>query len=347
MAAVRAVAARRRAHLAVFDATTLTAKSVKEQLIERSFPVASMNLFTSRDDPEANLSEFAGEAKLITAPEIDTLGKLDIAFLCGTREQGTLYLDWAGTKGFSAIDLTTAACESARTPLVNAAVNPHEIPPGPGVIATPHPIALFISSLLDPIRSGCGLTDATVVVIEPASDGGDAGIEELHRQTVGALNFQDLPREIFGRQLAFNVIPSFLQKTGPEGAGGRPERLEGQVLKVTGGGYGLALEVVQAPVFHCHAALARVVLGAGRGREDLAAALEASPEIRVLGDDEPATPVERAGQSGVMVAGLRAAGAPPAFWLWAVFDNLISGTTLNAVRIAETLLKRGFARGDA
>ena len=107
MAVDRIASRRRPAHLALFDATTLTARAVKEQLLERSFPIASIRLFGSSSDAEANLSEFGGEAMLVSVPDIDALGKLDIGFLCGTREDGARYLDWAARRKFVAIDLTS------------------------------------------------------------------------------------------------------------------------------------------------------------------------------------------------------------------------------------------------
>ena len=346
MAGAETSVARRAAHLAVFDATTFLARGIKEQLVERSFPVASMRLFTSQVSEEVILNEFAGEPKLVTAPDLEALEQLDIAFLCGAREDGARFLPWAARKGFAAIDLTTAACEAPDVPLVNAGVNLKSIPRGAGIIATPHPVALLLSTLLDPIRRGCGLREAVAVVFEPASHSGEAGIEELYRQTVGVLNFQEAPRDVFGRQLAFNMIPSFIRRAGGPDDTGAPGRIERQVLRVTEGEYRLAVEVVQAPVFHVHAALLRVVLEEGRDGADLAGALGDGREIRVLGEGDPATPVERAGQSGVVVSGIRSAGeAPPAFWLWALFDNLISGAALNAVRIAEALMLRRGARG--
>ena len=88
MGAVKAPPAARGARLALFEATSLTAKGVKDQLAARSFPVTSVRLFTSSTDPDANLTEFKGEAMLVTAPDEEGLGSLDIAFLCGGREEG-------------------------------------------------------------------------------------------------------------------------------------------------------------------------------------------------------------------------------------------------------------------
>lgn len=347
MAAPESARDARRAHLAVFEATSLTAKGVKEQLVARSFPAASMRLYTSSRDPEANLSEWNGEAMLVTAPDEEALGRLDIAFLCGTRKEGALYLDWPRRRGFVAIDLTSAASGSERVPLINASVNPEAIARHPAVIATPHPAAQMVSSLLAPIHKGPGLLEATVVVFQPASALGDAGIEELYQQTVGLLNFREIPRELFGRQVAFNLVPSSLYAGEGVPGDAHPRRLQDEVLRVTGGAYGLSLEVVLAPVFHCHAVLARVALPRGTGRSDLMAAFERSDDVRLARAGHPPTPVDQAGKPGIALAGFEPAGGESAFWFWAVADDLHAGAALNAVRIAETVLAGGFDRGDA
>ncbi|HKN46705.1 MAG TPA: Asd/ArgC dimerization domain-containing protein, partial [Candidatus Polarisedimenticolia bacterium] len=279
----REATARRRAHVAVFDANTLIAKGIKEQLISRSFPLASVRLFTSKDDPDSNLTDFDGEAMLLTQPDPDSLGSLDIAFLCGSREEGARYLEWPGRKGFVAIDLTTRSNASEDVPLVNAGVNPEAITSRPGVIATPHPIAQLLSTLLAPIVRRCGLREAAAIVFQPASEAGEEGIDELYRQAVSLMNFQDLPREVFGKQIAFNLVPSFLYEEEKVPGGARPPALEREVLKITGGEYSLSVDVVLVPVFHCHAVLASLRLPAGRAREDLLASFRSVEEIRVAG----------------------------------------------------------------
>lgn len=344
MARREMVAAGRRAHIAVFEATSLIAKGLKDHLVARAFPAASVRLFTSSDNPDANLTEYGGEPKLVTRPDLDDLGELDIAFLCGTAGEVARYLDWPGRAGFTAIDLSSAALATG-APVVNVGVNPEAIAAGPGVIAAPGPIPHLLSSLLAPILRGPGLVEAVVVVFPPASELGEPGIEELYQQTLGILNFQDPPKDVFGDQLAFNLIPASLH-----GPGGRPENvrteegLEREVRAVTGGAYGLAVQVVLAPVFHGHAVLARVTLPAGAGSEALSRSLRGSGTgVALAGAADRPTPVGRAGQEGILVSGLRPAG-DNAFWIWAVSDNLAGGAALNAVRIAETLLERGLGR---
>ncbi|HXH27467.1 MAG TPA: Asd/ArgC dimerization domain-containing protein, partial [Candidatus Polarisedimenticolia bacterium] len=324
----------------------LTGKGIKELLVSRSFPTASVRLFATRTDPEANLTEFAGEAMLVTEPDPDALGRLDLAFFCGTPDEGARYLDWPRQRGFVGIDLTTASNGAEGVPLVNMTVNPEEVSPAPGIIATPHPIAQLVSNLLAPVVQGCGPVEAAAVVFQPASECGEGGIEELYQQTLGLLNFQDQPQRIFGRQLAFNLIPASIYGSGTEPGGARRRHLEQEVRKVARGDYRLSLQVVLAPVFHGHAALLHLVLPPGVSKDALLGCYSDSDEVTLGRPGEPATPVERAGQPGVRIGVIDPGGSPSTYWIWAVSDNLVSGTALNAVRIAETLLERGLA-GDA
>jgi aspartate-semialdehyde dehydrogenase len=344
MAAPEIARIRRRADVALFDATTLAAKGVKDQLIARSFPTASVRMFTSSTDPEFNLTEFAGEPVLLSRPDLDTLGNLDIAFLCGTRQEGEAYLDWAGRGGFTAIDLTGASSGASGIPLVNATVNPEAIPEDPGVVSAPHAVAQMLSTLLAPVRRHCGLNEALIVVLQPASERGQEGIDELYRQSTSLMNFQEMPKEVFGRQLAFNLVPGWLAEEA-KGVSATRADLERQVLRVTGGGYALGIQIIDAPVFHGHAVMAHLALREGMGPEDLLASYRGIDDVGIGRRGDAVTPVERAGDGRILVAGVQPGLHPSSFWFWAVADDLAGGRSRNAVRIAEAILERGPGKG--
>ena len=339
--------AERGAHLAVFDAQTLVAKGVRDHLVGRAFPIASMRFFASRVDPEVNLTEFAGEAMFVSEPDPEALGPLDIAFFCGSRPDAERYLSWPAERGFTAIDLTSAVRPEQDGPPINVAVNADRLARAQRLVATPHPIALMLSTVLAAAKRGCGLRDTAVTAFQPVSEAGEEGINELYRQTLGLLNFQEYPQEIFGRQLAFNLVPAFAY--GKDAVPGRIDgRIEEEIRLIAGPGFDLSVGVVLAPVFHCHAAMARLVLAPGRGPAELTAALSAVPDVRVEATGARVTPVDRAGEPGILVAGPWPAGAPNAWWIWIVSDNLRAGAALNAVRIAETLWRRdGVTKGEA
>jgi aspartate-semialdehyde dehydrogenase len=339
MAAPEVARFRRRARLALFDATTLTARGVKDRLAARSFPSASIRLFTSKNDPDFNLTEVAGEPVVMTNPDFETLGDLDVAFLCGTRAEGETYLDWAERGGFFAVDLTGASAGAPSIPLVNAGVNPDALPAKPGVIASPSAAAQMLSSLLAPVRRRCGLREAVIVVLRPASERGQAGIDELYQQALSLMNFQEMPKEVFGRQLAFNLVPAWPAEGAKKPDSARAE-LERQVLRVTGGGYGLSVQVIDAPVFHGHAVMAHLVLREGTGAGDVLAAFEGTDDVRIGRPGDKVTPVERAGDGELLVTGVQPGLQPSAFWVWSVSDDLAGGRSRNAVRIAEAILER-------
>lgn len=105
----------------------------------------------------------------------------------------------------------------------------------------------------------------------------------------------------------------------------------------------VTIEIVMAPVFHCHSAFLHLELSGAPGRERVEAVLRESEGIQMPGPGDPITPAERAGKPGVAVSGIRPTGQDGAYWLWGVTDNLQSGSALNAVRIAETILARRVA----
>jgi len=329
-----------RPHLAVFDATTLLAKAVRDQLVARKLPTRSVRLFTSSDDPEANLTEFGGEAMMVSKPDLETLGALDIAFFCGSSREGALYLDWPRQAGFVAIDLTSASQALKDVPVVNVGVNPDAIGNRPVWIATPQPASQILSNLLAPVERRLGLRSCAAVILQPVSELGDEGVSELYQQTVGLLNFKEMPTAVFGRQMAFNVLPSELAPRGGPSGGPAPARVESEVRAILGRPVEVSVEIVQVPVFHCHAVAAHLVLPEPAGRDRLLECFRGGVDFVIASPGGPATPVERAGETSMLVAGVRETG-PGSFWLWAVADNLVAGVVQNAVRIAETLIERG------
>jgi aspartate-semialdehyde dehydrogenase len=179
------------------------------------------------------------------------------------------------------------------------------------------------------------------VAFQPAAQSGEGGIEELYRQTTGLLNFQEVPQEVFSRQLAFNLIPpSFAPDSlGPsDSAGSLSVEITSEVSSILGRSPALSVEVIRAPVFHCQSAMVHVELEPGKTKEDLLAACRGSGDIVVDASGKRATPVDRAGAAGILLAGVSSAETECSFWLWALCDDGVSGNGLNAVRIAESVL---------
>ena len=327
-------------HVALFDSSTLLGKGVKSHLKRRKFPLGSVRLFdTGAMEEGGNLAEFAGEAMLAVRPALAELAPVDLAFYCGPSGTGSQYLDWPTRGKFTAIDLTLAANRRREVPVVNAAVNPERLHPHQGLLASPHPISQFLSTLLAPLARRLPVTEAVSLVLQPASEAGELGLEELYRQTVGVLNFTEVPREQFGRVLAFNLLPYEPGTTG----GISEEEIGREIGAILGPrSFPQAVRVLQAPVFHCHSFLCRVRFAAAVEAEKIREVLSEEPSVSIRPSGEGATPAELAGAESIVVGELRPDGSVPhTFWFWGITDNLATGVALNAVRMAEVLLDSG------
>lgn len=325
--------------IAITGAAGVVGRAVREITAKRQVPVERVRLL-ERPAEEAIISEYAGQAVLISTLEPDSLSDRDLVFLCGNAEESAVCLGWARKRESLFIDLSGAGSEVPEVPVIIAGVNLATLQDRPATIAAPHPIAFALASALSPIERGFGIERAEAVVLRPVSDFGEPGVEELHRQTVGLLNFTDYPREIFGRQVAFNLLPqSALERSG----GGTP--LEARISHEVAGILGwdqvrLALKTLIAPVFHGHSILVHLEPRQGADRKGLERLLGESEGLAVGPAPEGGvSPVEVAGQKEIRIVEISPDGlATRGFWLSIVASDLAGDAARNAVEIAARLL---------
>ncbi len=327
-------------NIALFDASTLVGKGVKTHLLQRGFPVGQVRSFdTGAVEEGGNLTEFDGEAMLAVRPDPDAMTQVDLAFFCGAPGTGEGLLDWPERGGFTAIDLTHSANRKDGVPVVNAGVNPRAIHSLPGIVASPHPISQFLSTFLAPLSRALPLEEAVCLVMQPASEAGEEGVAELHKQTVGVLSFAEVPKQRFERVLAFNVMPATLGR----GSGFSEDWITRETQAIVGGKPFLhALRVLLVPVFHCHSFCCWVRFAHAVDQTGIRKALASEPSLRILEGSGAATPAELAGEEGILLQVRCDPAARNGAWFWGVTDNLAAGAALNAVRLAEYLVSSGF-----
>ncbi|MFQ5700914.1 MAG: Asd/ArgC dimerization domain-containing protein [Acidobacteriota bacterium] len=328
------------ARIAFFGPLTLLAREIRTALEGRAFPIADVKLFD--EGAEGTLGEFAGEAVVVTRPE-ENAG-IDIAFMCGSARETVPYLDWPSRDGFVAIDLSGAARERAQIPIVHAEINPGDIVRGANgksggcpaqVIAAPHAVSHNLSTIGASAARAGRLQRIEAVSLRPASDLGQEAVDELYRQTLGLLNFSDVPKEVFGRQLAFNVVPSTsVSRSRAEGFDERVREETRRILGLAPGSVCLASSFV--PVFHGHALFVTLTFREKVDHDALKNVMGAMRGLRVVEDGDDFSPVDLAGTEDIAVMDLAPDGKhPERATLWCFCDNLKGGAALNAVRIAE------------
>ncbi len=213
------------------------------------------------------------------------------------------------------------------------------VPGTPTLYVSPHPAVIVISSLLLRLAARFELKSAVAQIFGSASESGPRGIEELQKQTVNLLSFQKIPQQVFGAQLAFNLL-SRLGRTGSGEVAALESRVRQQLREYLDNRVPLpALRLLQVPMFYAVGASLYVETLEPIAPEIAAAAL-AGDRIRVRKPSQDApTPVEVTGSKDILVDSIaRDADHPNGLWIWAVADNLHLAAG-NAVEIAESLHK--------
>lgn len=325
--------------VAIVGASTLKGKEVKEVLAERKFPASGITLF-DEEELVGHLTEVQGEPAFVKTPGMGSFENTAFAFFTAAPLFTRNYWKLAQREGARIIDLSEALEDDVPGAPVVAPLATGRVPEASAsVFIAPHAAALVIALVLARLAERVPVSRMIVNVFEPASERGLAGVDELHKQTVGLLSFKGWPREVFEAQSAFNMLPSL-------GEGVRPTLLQVEQLiaRQIGrmGGPDIprpSVRVVQGSMFHSHSFSFYVELAAKHPLEDLHAALQAPPFDLRLADVEPPSPVGAAASSDVQIGDIRPDAAHErGYWIWAAADNLRL-MAVNAVQTAELLAR--------
>ncbi|MGH9868403.1 MAG: Asd/ArgC dimerization domain-containing protein [Candidatus Polarisedimenticolia bacterium] len=333
--------------LAFFGSMTLLAREMRAVLEKRPFLVTDVRLYDAAG--EGALSEYAGEALVVSRPDEDAILGLDIAFYCGTTAEMAPYLDWPARRGFTAIDLSGASLDRPDVPLIHTDINAADLGrAGAAVplVAAPHAISHNIATLAAASAEAGALKAIRAVALRPASEMGEAGIEELQRQTVGLLNFHEVPHDVFGRQMAFNIIPS-RGMAAIEAVVLEPRIRREAALLSRLDVASVSLATAFVPVFHGHALHLTLEFEQAVTMAALESSLRQARGVRLVEDPAEFSPVDLAGEESVAVSAMPIdGGASRVVMLWSFCDNLRGGAALNAIRIAERVadLRQGMGR---
>lgn len=317
--------------VAVLGACTPCGALVREALGEKRVAGSRVSLFGTVEG-DAVLSEYRGEARLIQAPDLEEIARHDVIFVCEDsaaaaaaverRRPSALVVDLVGSRGAS------------EAPLVHSTLNPEAARAPGGVLRAPHAIACVLAEALLPVERSAGIRSAAAVVLRPAADFGEPGLEELRDQTVGLLRFVEPPKTVFGgRQLAFNVIPECA--LGEVVEAGLERRVSTEVASLLGWGEPrLAVALVAAPIFHGHAASVRIVPGRALAEAELRSAIANGGSSRREASAQVVTPLDAAGERRTSVSEISDDGIG-GFWLWVIAGEAGPASAANAVRLAD------------
>ena len=320
--------------IGIVGAASLAGKELSDELQESLLAASD---FVLLDDEEAagQVTSAGDEVAFVQRIEAASFDKMDFVFFVGDADVTKKHWHQARKAGASIVDMTYAL-EGERDVLVRSplAVGAelgktanHGAAPDlktPAVVAG-HPAAVMLALVAARLQAKLSLTNAAATVMEPASEHGRAAMDELHQQTVNLLSFHDLPKEQYDAQVSFNLLPS-LGDAAKVKLRETEDRIRRHYAVLAGGTLPkLALQLVQAPVFHGYVASVLVELAKAATVEQLEQALAGEPLDIVVGESDPPSNLSAAGQDEIMVR-VRGEGGEgetsTRFWLWLAADNL-------------------------
>ena len=328
--------------VAVVGATGAVGREMVSILEERKFPVGELVLLAS-ERSEGERVEFRGRNQSVKRLTKDSFSGVDIALFTAGSERSLKFAPAAVAAGAVVIDNSSAYRTDPEVPLVIPEVNGASLEKHAGIIANPNCSAIGLLMALKPIHDAAKVMRVVVTTFQAVSGTGKEAIDELAGQTVALLNFKDIEKKVYPHQIAFNCIPQvdgFLAN----GSTKEEEKIAVETKKILGDeSLKVTATCVRVPVFRCHAESVNVETERKLSANDARAALAGAPGVIVYDDPSRSLyplQLESAGKDEVYVGRVREDDTVPnGLYLWIVSDNLRKGAALNAVQIAEHLIR--------
>ena len=332
--------------VAVVGATGAVGRQMLATLEKRNFPVDEIKCLASARSAGSTL-RFRGKEVTVHAATPESFKGVKIAlFSAGATTARELGPAAAGA-GAVVIDNSSAWRTDAECPLVVPEVNAHDIAKRPkGIIANPNCSTIQMVVALDPLHRAAKLTHVVVSTYQATSGKGHAAVEDLQQQTRAWAKGEAIKPTVFPGQMALNLLCDWKPATG-EGEGYSEEEMKMifETKKIMGDqAIAVSPTCVRVPVVNAHSESVHARFARPITVEEAKRLLAKAPGVtlddRAYAPGQHPQPILASGKDDVFVGRIRKDfGDPNALNLWVVSDNLLKGAALNAVQIAEHVVR--------
>ncbi len=329
--------------VAVAGATGVVGREMLKVLEQRDFPASKVKALASARSAGKTVPFKDGELVVEEMTEASFEG-VDIAlFACG-GSTSKAFRQAVVDAGCVMIDNSSAFRVDDDVPLVVPEVNAHDLDWHSGVIANPNCSTIEMVTALKPLYDlGEGIKRVVVSTYQAASGAGMAAMEELYNQTKQFLNDEELTIENFSDQIAFNVIPH-IDVPVEDDYYKEEWKMVAETTKIFGDeSIKVAPTCVRVPVLRCHAESLNIEFNKAIAPDEARAALEKADGVTLMDDAQNLKypmPGLLQGTDDVYVGRVRIdRSVENGLAMWLVMDQIRKGAALNAVQIAEALIK--------
>jgi aspartate-semialdehyde dehydrogenase len=333
----------RKYRVAIVGATGLVGQEFIKVLEQRNFPMTSIRLLAS--DRSAGKKLFVSHQEIEvkeTVPE--SFKGIDIVLFSAGAETSRHFSPIAAQSGAVVIDNSSAFRMHPEVPLVVPEVNPGDIKWHKGIIANPNCSTIQMVVALYPLHKVNPIKRIVVDTYQAVSGTGSVAVEELTTQAKQVLEGQSTIPHVYPHQIAFNLLPEidvFLDN----GYTKEEWKLVEETKKIMhADDIAVSATCVRVPVFIGHSEAIHIEFSQSMSPDEARRILAQAPGIKLLDDPTISLypqPWSAAGTDEVFVGRIRRdASHSCGLTMWVVTDNLRKGAALNAVQIAEEMIKR-------
>jgi aspartate-semialdehyde dehydrogenase len=331
--------------VAIVGATGAVGNEMIKVLEERSFPVGQIKLLASARSIGKSL-EFKGNSIPVEVLDEHSFAGIQIGLFSAGGSTSEKFAPIAAKAGCVVIDNTSAFRMIPEIPLVVPEVNPEAIAfyKQKGIIANPNCSTIQMVVALKPIHDAVRIKRIVVSTYQAVSGTGKKAIDELAEQTKALMNFQEAKVKVYPHQIAFNCLPQidvFIEngytKEEMKMINETKKIMNDQSIKVTA-------TCVRVPVFYAHSESVNIETEKKISAEEVRKLLLHAPGVCLVDDPknkEYPLAIHAAGKDETFVGRIREdESIPHGINMWIVSDNIRKGAALNAVQIAELLIKK-------
>lgn len=331
-----------RPNVAVVGATGAVGEEMLKVLVQRGFPHGEVKALASERSAGSRVA-FGDEELVVEELTEDSFARVDLALFSAGASVSRQFAPAAVAAGAVVIDNSSAFRQDPAVPLVVPEVNPSDVSWHKGIIANPNCSTIQMVVVLKPLHDAARILRIVVSTYQAVSGTGKNAVEELRAQAEDVLAGRKARPKVYPHQIAFNVLPH-IDVFSDDGYTKEEKKMVLETKKIMGDeSIEVTATCARVPVFVGHSEAVNVQMEKALDVEEAKHLLSAAPGVIVV--DDPASDsyplaIDAAGRDACYVGRLRTdSTVAHGLNMWIVSDNVRKGAALNAVQIAEILLK--------
>jgi aspartate-semialdehyde dehydrogenase len=329
--------------LAIVGATGAVGKELLHVLEKRHFPVEELRLFASSRSINQKMV-FQGKSIPLQILTEQAFEGIDIAIFSAGSKVAHEWVPKAAKSGIRVIDNSSAFRMDTDVPLIIPEINPHALQEDHFIISCPNCSAAIMLMAVAPLHQHFKIVRIVAATYQAASGAGFQAMKELEEETLAHLEKRPYIRTVMPHPYAFNLFPhnSPLDETGYVEEELKMLYETRKILEDDQ--IWVSATCVRVPVLRAHSEALNITFSQPVSVEEAYAVLKTAPGLTILEDRENnrfPMPSDASGQDPVFCGRIRKdISFPNTLDLWIVGDQLLKGAALNAVQIAELILRK-------